>query len=184
MTWRSPATLLALVALAVALTIWITLRVRRWRDRHRRQATSRRAQLGEQRARDWLEKHGFRILGEQESLMCRMQIDGVTTEYEVCVDFVVERAGQRAIVEVKTAGAANPAAPATRRQIFEYTTLYEADCVYMFDGDTSQLHEIAFERVPRVAVPSNRMRGWQVGFAIGVAMTALVAGAWYLATRG
>ena len=179
-TWNSPEVFLALVALAIAIGFggWAALVIRRWVDRRNRQRKSRVAQAGEHRARTWLNANGFTILGEQSSLFCTMQIDDKTTEYEVCAYFVVERDGHRGVVEVKTGSEARPSAPATRRQIFEYASVYKADRVYMFDGDRSRLHEIMFGTAAHPSPRRQRLAEWQVGFACGVGVSVLVLVAW------
>ena len=104
-----------------------------------------------------------------------MRVDGERVAYEVCADFVVERGGERAIVEVKTAGAAKPSSPATRRQIFEYAALYGVNRAYMFDGDRSTLHEIVFQAAPpRGVPPARRFVSWQAGFVGGALLAAAV----------
>jgi hypothetical protein len=182
MTWRSPQVFFVLIALALAIVFggWVALVLRRWLDRRSRQHISRHAKTGEDRARTWLRANGFTILGEQSSLFCTMQIDGKTTEYEVCADFVVERDGHRGIVEVKTGAVARPSAPATRRQIFEYASVYNVDRVYMFDGDRSRLHEITFGTAPRAKSRRQRVAEWQIGFVCGVGAVGLIAVAWRL----
>jgi hypothetical protein len=163
------------VAIALLLGAWAALGLRRWFDRRQRVRRSRRAQDGEDRARSWLTQNGFVIRGEQESLFCDMQIDGRRVEYEVCVDFVVERDGQRGIVEVKTGTVARAESPATRRQIFEYAAVYGVDRVYMFDGDNSSLHEVVFRIAPSRLARVRRAAEWRVGFLCGVVVAAGVA---------
>ena len=186
MTLRSPQVFLALIALALSIVFggWVALVLRRWFDRRSRQRISCHAKTGENRARTWLRANGFKILGEQSSLFCTMQIDGRTTEYAVCADFVVERDGQRGIVEVKTGAVARPSAPTTRRQIFEYATVYNVEKVYMFDGDRSRLHEITFGAAPHPTSRRRRLAEWQTGFACGVGVVGLIALAWRLLALG
>ncbi len=173
-----------LVAVVVILLFggWAALRIRVWLDRMQRLRRSRRAVSGEVKARSWLGKNGFTILGEQQSLFCTMLVDGRPVEYEVCADFVVERNGERAIVEVKTGGAAQPSSPKTRRQILEYAMAYGVNRAYMFDGDRSTLHEMVFHVVPPSYAPrAKRVTGWQIGlagFLLGVLCTAAVV--WWL----
>jgi Holliday junction resolvase-like predicted endonuclease len=162
------------LTLAVVLGGWLTLALRRWADRRSRQRRQKRAVRGEDRARTWLEANGFAILGEQAALSCAMQIDGEAHEYEVCADFVVERNGERGIVEVKTGSVAQPASPGTRRQMFEYAALYGAQRVYMFDGDGATMHEVRFGSVRSPAAFGPRLVEWQIGFLAGVGASALV----------
>ncbi|MGH7655714.1 MAG: hypothetical protein ACREN6_13730 [Gemmatimonadaceae bacterium] len=174
----------ALVAIAIALVLggWAALRARRWLDRWRRLRRAHRAETGENRALVWLRKNGFKILGEQETLRCKMRVDGETVEYDVCVDFLVERGGERAIVEVKTGGAARPTKPDTRRQIFEYAAAYGVDRAYMFDGDRGRLHEVEFLVAPRGRPAlAGRFIGWGFGFVCGLVLAAV---AWLVTRAG
>jgi Holliday junction resolvase-like predicted endonuclease len=167
-----------LLALAAALLVggWAALRLRSWLDRWRRLRRAHRAETGENRALVWLRKNGFTILGEQQTLLCEMRIDGETVEYEVCVDFLVQRYGERAVVEVKTGSAAHPAKPETRRQIFEYAAAYGVDRAYMFDGDRGTLHEMEFLVGPRGRpARAGGFTAWGFGVACGLVLAAVVA---------
>ncbi len=110
-----------------------------------------------------------------------MRVDGREVGYDLCVDFLVVRDGERAIVEVKTGNAAQPSSPATRRQIFEYAAAFDVDRAYMFDGDRSTLHEVSFQEfLPRRPLRTKRIAGWQIGFVCGALSAALII---WLATR-
>jgi hypothetical protein len=134
------------------------------------------AQGGERNARRWLETNGFSVREEQSTLHARMMVDGVISEFDVCADYVVERNGRRGIVEVKTGDAAHPTARSTRRQIFEYAALFDAD-VYVLDANRQRLHAVTFETVGRKRPFANPWRYWWWGFATAAAV-AVAAFAW------
>lgn len=163
--------LLAIIALGVGAIV--ALRVRRWLDRRRRRRKAAIAQGGERGARRWLETNGFTVRGEQSTLHARMMVDGVIREFDVCADYIVERNGRRGIVEVKTGDAAHPTARSTRRQIFEYAALFDAD-VYVFDANRQRLHEVTFESVGTKRPFVSPWRWWWWGFATATTVAVAV----------
>ncbi len=107
----------------------------------------KRGAKGEETARRFLVKKGFKILGAQSSLNPKMWVDGQKTSFNIRADFLVSRKGRKGVVEVKTGKSApNPKSSATRRQIFEYSQYYQVDDVYLFDAEVNKLHEIKFEK--------------------------------------
>ena len=141
----------------------------------------RHARRGEERARGWLERNGFTIIDEQVSQESYLVVNGEESPFTVRADYLVEREGVRAIVEVKTGAVADPSSRGTRRQILEYAQVYGVSDVYLFDADQQRLHHIG---VPTDAtVPASS--GWSLAlllavFAAGVVVGALAA--WWVAT--
>lgn len=130
--------------LAAALLVILTLRIRRWWKAWllgRRMAI---AADGEVDAARWLEAQGYRIVERQASRRRIMHINGRVAEYDVRADLLVERDGQRLLVEVKTGEAADPRFPPTRRQLREYCAVFGVDRIYLFDATSLRLHEIQF----------------------------------------
>ena len=105
----------------------------------------RKGRKGETVALRYLKKHGFTILREQYTATSAISINHKPHDFEVRADFLVEKDGQTAIVEVKTGDAAgNPRNSLTRRQLFEYYHIYDTDLLYLFDADKKKLLEISF----------------------------------------
>ena len=170
----------AVVVLSLALGAWLGARVRRFWLRRQLARRWRHARRGEAQARGWLERHGFRILDEQVSRTATLIVDGHETPFTVRADYLVERDGVRAVVEVKTGDVADPSARGTRRQILEYAWVYGVSEVYLFDADTPRLHRISLRTAPADAAPAPRP-WWPVtlAFAAGAALAALTV--WALA---
>lgn len=168
-----PAALLAFLALlALAMGAWLALRIRDWLDRRARRYRASIAQQGERSARRWLESNGFTILEEQATRYARMRIDGAVIQFDVCADYIVERNGRTGIVEVKTGANAHPASRSTRRQIFEYAALFDADA-YVFDANELRLHTVSFEATGRKRPLPGPFRYLWWGLGAGVALSVI-----------
>jgi len=125
-------------------------------------------------ARGWLERNGFTIVDEQVSQLSYLIVNGEESPFTVRADYLVEREGVRAIVEVKTGAVADPSSRGTRRQILEYAQVYGVSDVYLFDADSQRLHHIG---VPTAAesLPATRWSDASVAvaFAAGIGVSAL-----------
>lgn len=102
--------------------------------------------------------------------------------FSVRADYLVERHGVRAIVEVKTGAVADPSSRGTRRQILEYAQVYGVAEVYLFDADAQRLHRIGIPTMSGGLAPP-RWRVWPLGIALvaGIVLGALAV--WWLAGR-
>lgn len=133
----------------------------------------RHARQGEENARSWLERHGFTIVDAQASQGAELIVDGVPAPFVVRADYLVERNGVRAVVEVKTGAVAQPAARATRRQVLEYGWVYGVSEVYLFDADAEVLRRI---ELPAREPDAPRPRNWTIAaFAAGIAIGVMLA---------
>ena len=168
--WLIPA----LFALGIVVGLWVGNRLRRFWLRRQLARRWRHARRGEERARGWLERNGFTIVDEQVSQLSYLVVNGQESPFTVRADYVVERAGVRAIVEVKTGAVADPSSRGTRRQILEYAQVYGVADVYLFDADAQRLHHIG---VPTMADSSRstRWNAWWVAaaFLAGIGISAL-----------
>ncbi|RDV39748.1 hypothetical protein DV096_04055 [Bradymonadaceae bacterium TMQ3] len=130
--------------------VWLRLR-RRWRSaRARRQG--KRARRAEVRAGRWLQKEGYELMEEQASRTWVVRVNDDEEVVRLSADWLVERAGKRYVVEVKT-GKRAPSVrnSATRRQMLEYLCAYEVDGVILMDMESGELVEVEFPvRVERV----------------------------------
>ena len=172
--------LIAVVAVAcIALGAWLGSRVRRFWLRRRLARQWKHARRGEERARGWLERNGFTVLDEQVSWSSMLIVDGEESPFSVRADYLVERNGVRAIVEVKTGAIADPSSRGTRRQILEYAWVYGVTEVYLFDADAQRLHRIGVPAMSGVAASASKW-AWLVvaAFAVGLALGALLS--WWI----
>lgn len=173
------AALIALVAATLgtgaALLFWARERLGR-RALRRRFA---RAEKGEAHARDLLQRWGFAILADQPSFEGAMEVDGEVREISIRPDFLVEKRGELAAVEVKTGeSAVDPAKRHTRRQLREYAALAPVDALYLLDAEGERLLRVRFPESER-GVRGRRgasLRLFVLGVAVGLALAAL--GAW------
>ena len=131
-------------ALLLAATVWLTLRIRRavraWLLRRR----FRSAASAELRAERWFVRHGFRIVDRQILRRGELHVDGEPYRFDVRADLIVERDGERALVEIKTGAAAEPDSSATRRQLLEYGVVFGVSALYLFDADRERLMHVRF----------------------------------------
>ncbi len=97
-------------------------------------------------------------------------------------DYLVERHGVRAVVDVKTGAVANPSSRGTRRQILEYAWVYGVSEAYLFDADEERLHRIGIPTMTGDAAPAPWMTRRSVAaFAVGIALGALAV--WWIVPR-
>lgn len=171
--------LAAALVLCLVVGAWIGGRVRRFWLRRRLARQWGHARRGEQQARGWLERHGFTVLDEQVSRTSLLIVDGEDAPFTVRADYLVERHGVRAVVEVKTGAVANPSSRGTRRQILEYAWVYGVSEVYLFDADEERLHRIGIPTMTGGA-PVEGWMSWRVlvAFAVGIVPGAIAA--WWL----
>ncbi|HUJ59814.1 MAG TPA: PD-(D/E)XK nuclease family protein [Kofleriaceae bacterium] len=136
---------IVLVALAAAIVaLWLARAVRRWRGSYRARRRAARAIAGEDRAAALLERAGFRIVARQVRTAWRPTLDGEPVELELRADYLVERAGESFVAEVKT-GRDAPAleTAATRRQLLEYHVAFAAG-VLLVVPERGAIHEVEF----------------------------------------
>lgn len=136
---------LAALATAVALIAWLALATRRVLTALTLRLRMRRAAHGEDVAERWLAANGYRVLDRQVTRRSTFYVNGEPIPFDVRADLLVERGGDRAIVEVKTGDAADPRGTATRRQLLEYARVFGATHILLFDADRRRLVRVAFE---------------------------------------
>jgi Holliday junction resolvase-like predicted endonuclease len=169
----------AALVVCLLLGAWLGGRSRRFWMRRRLARQWGHARQGEEQARGWLERHGFTVLDEQVSRAAWLIVDGEESPFTVRADYLVERNGVRAVVEVKTGAVADPSSRGTRRQILEYAWVYGVTEVYLFDADAQRLHGIGIPAMPGAAAPVQRT-AWPVvvAFSSGVLLGAIAV--WWL----
>jgi len=100
---------------------------------------------GELIAKKFLIRNGYQIIREQPEKKAVMFIDGERFFYKIRADFLVEKNGKRAVVEVKTgATATDPLYRGTRRQLLEYSLFYSGNELLFFNAETKDLQKIEF----------------------------------------
>jgi hypothetical protein len=132
------------VALVVLLLLaWWRSATRMSRGNRRRQ---RAAQRGELAAESLLLAAGYRVVDRQVTARWWLHIDGVAKEVSCRADLLVRRRGRDFVAEVKTGSRApNPALPATRRQLLEYTIAFPGHGLLVVDMEQRQIREVVFD---------------------------------------
>ena len=156
-----------LLALLLALVLWIA--VHRWYlqwRRRRRWARARRAEIGAAAVlNDW----GYIVVAAQVQSTYTMLVDGQPHQVTLRADYIVERNGLRYVAEVKS-GKHAPRLdnPATRRQLLEYLMAYQAHGVLLVDGESCQVHDVAFPAMTQGLVRAPLARRWFLGLVLVV----------------
>lgn len=151
--------ILFLCLLALGFGAWIYHVIHRRLRRQKMHRTIKQGQDGEKIAEKFLLKNGFEILESQSHIKQSYFCDDEEINFRVKADYLVEKEGRFAVVEVKTGKSAKvPLTRETRRQILEYQTLYDVDDIYLFNADLKQLHYLEF---PREEVP-NLVNQWSL----------------------
>jgi Holliday junction resolvase-like predicted endonuclease len=164
---------LAVLLCGMLASAWLALRLRSLIHTLVLRRRFRRAASGEDEARRVLEARGFRVVADQQVVAGEMEVDRERHRFEVRIDYLVERRGRMYGVEVKTgAKAVDPLAPATRRQLREYSAVLPIEGLFLLDMESRRLMTIRF---PARSGPGHS--AWwilAVGFALGAAATLLL----------
>lgn len=175
---RSEVLLALGCAACLALGAWAALALRDIRERMRGRARERQGARGEREAEKLLRAAGYAIRERQARRSYRMQVNGARRNAEVAFDFIVERAGEQLVAEVKTGTSAPRLERAeTRRQLLEYQLATGSRCVLLVDPDAGTISEVAFP----ITLPAAAPRGSWKPSAVLVAL--VIAAAWYLQHR-
>ncbi len=134
---------LAVVAFVVATTLWVRRRLVQSRMLRR----FRIARAAEDGAAHLLHEHGYRVLGRRVPVRYPIWVDGVQTEIDLQLDYLVERDGRQFVAEVKS-GAVAPslAHAATRRQLIEYGIATGTSELLLVDAEHAAISVIRIER--------------------------------------
>ncbi len=137
-----------LVVATAAAVLLVVLALRALAARGRSRVARRRARValaGEAAAEALLADAGFTVVERQVAHVWHVAIDDDVHETALRCDFVVARAGERWVAEVKTGDLApSLATAATRRQLLEYQVAYAAAGVALVDATAGVVHEVRF----------------------------------------
>ena len=115
------------------------------RNLHRARQSSRRGYEYEKDAKHALVSMGFKVIEHQPNAIASYWIDQEFQETKITADYLVERDGERAIVEVKSGRKARATHRDTRRQLFEYHHTFNVNAVYLFDYEANRLQRVDFD---------------------------------------
>ena len=132
---------LACIVVVLALLLWL----RGGRSGRLSRARQRRAERGERKAERLLRREGYRVEERQASVHWTMEVDGEPVEVEARADLLVRRGRRLYVAEVKTgARVPDPCYPRTRRQLLEYSLVYDVDGVLLVDVELDAVYEVGF----------------------------------------
>ncbi|MGC6419425.1 MAG: hypothetical protein ACON3Z_20040 [Bradymonadia bacterium] len=163
---------LAIVLLAV---VCLLLSVRTLRMRLQRRRTLNKAAWGRRAETEigaHLEKQGYESVIQHPSVRYVWRLDGADMSVNATPDWLVEKDGQRFLVEVKTGAQANPNLAAIRRQLLEYATYGDVDGVLFVNGDTGSVQRVEFPVAYRTVMPT---WAWRLIGGLAAALVAAIA---------
>ena len=99
---------------------------------------------GEKKAVNWLKKHNYKIINEQEIIHSKILVNGKLRNIKANPDIIALKDNQQWVIEVKTGGSANINKADIRRQIRENACLFPYSTIGFFDADKMELFEIEF----------------------------------------
>ena len=164
----------------LALGMWLATRVRRLRETLRGRAANARGKRGERDAERLLEAHGYRIHERQARASYELEVDGERRSVDLALDLIVERHGERLVVEVKT-GASAPrlSRPETRRQLLEYQLATGSSRVLLVDPEAGTLTEVAFPLAASASWSASGSESGRASAAIAALTMLMAALAWW-----
>ena len=131
------------VVVLVVVLYWVLQR-----PSQRSRARNHRAQRAEQRAEGLLQRQGYAVLDRQVRGSWQVHVDGHPVDVGCRADLLVQskRSGRTYIAEVKSGSLATDMlrhAP-TRRQLLEYSLVFDVDGLLLVDMDEEQIHRVRF----------------------------------------
>jgi hypothetical protein len=142
--WLEPAVAAGLLLAGAVLGVAAV----RWRVRRRIGRRRRMGREGGEKALRILGRAGYRVLDTEVTAHGRVRVDGRERDFHVRADAIVKRGFRRYVAEFK--GGAESAAVAnraTRRQLLEYSVLFDVSGVLLVDAVRGSVHRIEFPGV-------------------------------------
>ncbi|MCR9163935.1 MAG: hypothetical protein ACE37F_22210 [Nannocystaceae bacterium] len=136
-----------LVVALLLLGILAGVRLARWSRQRRGRAVARRGARGEADGVRLLEEAGFAVLETQVRAKALVDVDGEPQAYDLWLDAVAARGGQRYVAEFKTGAAASIGHAATRRQMLEYSLSLPDHRLVLVDASSGTVQEVDFPKL-------------------------------------
>jgi hypothetical protein len=166
-----PLNQVLIVGAAVVAAIGLGFIAYRWFRRFRLRLRWSHARKIERQASRLLADLGYQVLDSQVEATYTLLVDGEPSTVTLRADYLVSRRGRQFVAEVKSGQVAPRLdTAATRRQILEYGVAFQVDGILLVDGESRQIHEIAFPTPNR-----GNKRGAVYGFALGLAVAVAFA---------
>ena len=111
----------------------------------------------ENEAYSYLQSLGYSIIGMQQIHYHQYEINGKKYDAKLILDYLVEKEGNRYIVEVKSGQSAIYMNNSnTRRQLLEYDYTIESDGIFLLDMENKNMQLINFNSKDEVAIDDYR----------------------------
>lgn len=134
-----------IIIIFVLLFVIAKYKIDDYRKKRAQKKRFQRAAEFEIRAKHFLEKKGFKIIGNQEVYYHKYEVNGVLKQSKLILDYVVSKDRNTYIVEVKSGKSAISINDKnTRRQLLEYDFVIENDGVFLLDMENEKLNLIKF----------------------------------------
>jgi len=154
-----PYGLLTALVLGMLLGGFILVKLMRMMEVRRGRRFRRRGKRAERMAAKLLKKNGFSVIEKEPHIRSDLLIDGELESFDITPDFLVEKAGQSFVVEVKSHGEWSLINQAgVRRQLVEYVYATGLPCILLTTMDNSML-EIQFPPEAKVELPNGSTNG-------------------------
>ena len=171
----------ASVIILVGFGVWLGGRLRRFSERRTGKFHNERGQAGERRAIELLRACGYRVRARHVTGSYRLEVDEGVEEVQLIADFIVERAGQLWVAEVKTGKHAPRVEHAdTRRQMLEYQLAFGTPGVLLVDPEARRVRVVRF---PFAAPEDELGHAPAKALVFGLASVAMVLTAWWTWAR-
>lgn len=166
-----------LIILAVVAGVLVAVWVQRFLLHRKRLRVSRKAIRGEKKARELLERNGYRVLEKQLTGKIVYYIDDEPKESSVRADLMVKKNGKHYLVEIKTGDQANPKLPAVRRQMMEYDRVFSPHGILFVDMEKSRIQSVRFDQkgMDIKIRATDFLFGFVAGLLIAVSVYAVVS---------
>lgn len=124
--------------------IRLTLYWVRWKTARSGHQSNERGLQKEKEAEKWFLRNGYRVLKCQPVREGMLYLDRQEEQFEVQPDFILEKQGQKWVVDVKSGRHGSVTLAATRRQLREYAAMFPECKCGMLDARSWTFHEIEF----------------------------------------
>jgi len=163
-----------LLIIGLIIGIWIAKSIYKFIKIHKMKKYRKQGEKGEDIARKWLPKNGYKIVSEQSSFKSYWLLNNREYKYTIKPDFIVEKDGEKWVIEVKTGGVASPTNSKTRRQIREYKSLLPNYKIALFDATNRLFYEINFLNSTSTKINKEfQLKIFLIGLFIGIIATIL-----------
>ena len=124
-----------------------------------------RGMLLENQAHSYLESIGYSVIDTQKVLHHQYEINGIKQSSKLILDYIVQKAGKKYIVEVKSGKSAISMSNSnTRRQLLEYDFSIQNNGIFLLDMENEKMQKIKF--TSKAETEEKHLRNVIIGLAV------------------